>query len=238
MECRHCVSSLEKPGDYCLVCREANADAVVLEADRDRARLTILDGESTVGETTVTTTPETGVSEPVELRNFAGRLADEIRRKRPEEVYAVGSRDVIREVRATVHYPFYRVDDDRPVEAVLERRGDPPLEVVDLPAAAKIGGSHSTVIGGRTGMQAIRTVADHPNVKKIIPGPIDAGGTGSQSGLRAKVSRAGDDGNLRLLIRDGSSVQENRIVTTADDRELGERVREALNEALVEESLQ
>jgi len=40
------------------------------------------------------------------------------------------------------------------------------------------------------------------------------------------------------LIRDGSSVQENRIVTTAGERELGERVRADLNDALSESELQ
>jgi hypothetical protein len=40
-----------------------------------------------------------------------------------------------------------------------------------------------------------------------------------------------------LLIRDGSSVQENRVVTTAGDRELGERVRADLNDALTEAGL-
>jgi len=121
---------------------------------------------------------------------------------------------------------------------VLERRGDRTLEVVDTPPKEKLGGSHSTLIGGRTGRRAISTVAEHPHVKKIVPGPIDAGGTGSRTGLRAKVTRAGDNGNVRLLLRDGSSVQENRVVTTAMDRETGERVREDLNEALVEAELQ
>jgi hypothetical protein len=38
-------------------------------------------------------------------------------------------------------------------------------------------------------------------------------------------------------VRDGSSVQENRIVTTAGERELGERIRADLNEALAEAGL-
>jgi len=45
MECRHCASPLEKPGDFCLVCREANTEAIVLEAARDRATITMLAGE-------------------------------------------------------------------------------------------------------------------------------------------------------------------------------------------------
>ena len=238
MQCRQCASPLEKPGDFCLVCRQGNTDTVVLEAERARATVTMLEGERTVGETTITTVPEDeGPAQVVELRNFAGLIADEIQRKRPEDVYAAGERTVIRAVRAEVHYPFYRVDDAEPVQHVLERRGERALDVVERPPAEKIGGSHTTLIGGRSGMRAIQTVAGHPHVKKVIPGPIDAGGTGSQSGLRAKVTRADDGGNVRLLLRDGSSVQENRIVTTARNREMGERVREDLNEALSDEEL-
>ncbi|MFC7215010.1 DUF2103 domain-containing protein [Saliphagus sp. GCM10025334] len=237
MECRHCGSSLEKPGDFCLVCRTGNTDTVVLEAARDRATLTMLDDETRLGETTITTAPEEGDLEVVEFRNFASLLGDELRRKRPEEVYAAGDRDVIQAVREDTHYAFYRVEDDDPVEAVLGRRGDRALDVVETAPADKLGGSHTTLIGGRAGMRAIQTVAGHPHVKKVIPGPIDAGGTGSQSGLRAKVTRADDGGNVRMLLRDGSSVQENRIVTTARDRELGEVVRDDLNEALLEAGL-
>ncbi|PGF15006.1 metal-binding protein [Natrinema sp. CBA1119] len=253
MECRHCASPLEKPGDFCLVCREANTEAIVLEAARDRATITMLAGEPgepterdpetdrdelVLGETTITTTPEDGENEPIELRNFAGLIGDEIRRKRPEEVYAGGVRTVIRAVRDDTHHSFYRVDDDDPVRAVLERRGNRALDVVETPPAEKIGGSHTTLIGGRTGMRAIRTVADHPHVKKVIPGPIDAGGKGSQSGMRAKVTRADDGGNVRMLLRDGSSVQENRVVTTARDREMGERIRDDLNDVLTDGEFQ
>ncbi|MFD1597721.1 DUF2103 domain-containing protein [Halobellus rarus] len=238
MDCRRCGTPLERPGDYCLVCDTANCDAVVVAFERDRAELTMLDGEEIVGKTTLTTVPEDDPeTETVELRNFAGRVADDIRRKRPETVFAAGNRAVLRETRAQLHHEFYRVAADDPVERVLERRGERSLEVVETPPREKLGGSHSTLIGGRNGRQAIGVVADHPHVKKIVPGPIDAGGMGSQTGLRAKVTRADDNGNVRLLLRDGSSVQENRIVTTAMDRESGEFVRDDLNEALTEAEL-
>ncbi|MFQ3295215.1 MAG: hypothetical protein ACI9PP_001452 [Halobacteriales archaeon] len=238
MNCGECASPLERPGDYCLVCRSPNCDTVVLDADRDRAGVTMVDEGEVVGSTTITTTPEDGdESEVVELRNFAGRIADEIRRKRPEEVYAAGDRTVVREVRDDLHYSFYRVEKDDPVGAVLDRGDDRALAVDERPPVEKIGGRHSTLIGGRDGRDAIQTVAGHPHVKKVIPGPIDAGGNGSQSGLRAKATRADENGNVRLLIRNGSSVQENRIVTTARDRDTGERVREDLNEALGEAEL-
>ena len=238
MNCGECASPLERPGDYCLVCRSPNCDTVVLDADRDRAEVTMLEEDDVVGTTTITTTPEDGdEAEVVELRNFAGRIADEIRRKRPEEVYAAGDRSVVREVREDLHYSFYRVEKDDPVGTVLDHRNDRALAVDERPPAEKIGGRHSTLIGGRDGRQAIQTVAGHPHVKKVIPGPIDAGGNGSQSGVRAKATRADENGNVRLLIRNGSSVQENRIVTTARDRDTGERVREDLNEALGEAEL-
>lgn len=240
MACRHCGCALDRPGDYCLVCRTANADVVVLELGRERATVTALDEDDVVSARTITTTPEDddGETNVVELRNFAGLIADEVRRKRPDEVYVTGERTVVEAVRGQLRYPFYRVEGDAPVEHVRERRGEPALEVVDAPPAEKLGGSHSTLVGGRAGQRAIETVAAHPHVKKVIPGPIDAGGSGSRTGVRAKATRADEHGNVRLLIRDGSSVQENRIVTTAGDRELGERVRAALNEALAETELQ
>ncbi len=234
MDCRQCASALERPGDYCLVCRTQNADTVVLELERDHAQLTMLSEETVVGATDVRTTPEDGDAEVVELRNFAGRIADEVRRKRPNEVFAAGDRDVIRTVRADLHYDFYRVGEENPVEEVLARRGDRSLEVVEADPADKLGGSHTTLIGNRDGMRVIREIACHPHVKKIIPGPITAGGASSDSGVRAKATRSDENGNVRLLLRDGSSVQENRIVTTAMDRKLGERIREDLNEALAE----
>ncbi|MFB6172958.1 MAG: DUF2103 domain-containing protein [Haloarculaceae archaeon] len=239
MECRRCATALERPGDYCLACDTRNADAVVLDLGAERAVITSLLDDEVVGQWVVTTVPDDGErTGVVQLRNFAGQVADEVRRKRPEEVYAAGDREVLRAVRADLHYPLYRVDEADPVEAALARRGDPALEVVDRPPAEKLGGSHTTLVGGREGRRAVLTVAGHPHVKKVVPGPIDAGGSGSRTGVRAKATRADDNGNVRLLIRDGSSVQENRVVTTAGDREMGERIRADLDEALTESGLQ
>lgn len=238
MECDRCASPLEQPGDYCLVCRTNNTEQLVVEVGRERATVTPIAGENPLGAITVTTTPEEGELQRQERRNFAGRIADEIHRKRPETVYVTGNRELIRAISAQSRYELLRVDQDQPVQSVIERLGEPALDVVDTDPAEKIGGSHTTLIGGRDGQQAIQTVAEHPHVKKIIPGPIDAGGTGSQSGLRAKVTRADDRGNVRLLLRDGSSVQENRVVTTARDIDTGERVRTDLNEALAAAGLQ
>ncbi|RRJ31169.1 DUF2103 domain-containing protein [Halocatena pleomorpha] len=238
MVCRQCASPLDRPGDYCLVCHTPNADTVVLELSRERARVTALLDEEIVAAREITTTPESGEDETVELRNFASLIADDVRRKRPEEVYATGDRSVLTAVRTLLHYSLYRIEGENAVESVIERRGKPALDVVTAPLSEKLGGSHTTLIGGRSGREAVETVAEHPHVKKLVPGPIDASGGGSRSGVRAKATRADNNGNVRLLVRDGSSVQENRIVTTAYDRDTGERVREDLNEALQAATLQ
>ncbi|MFB6105512.1 MAG: DUF2103 domain-containing protein [Halobacteriaceae archaeon] len=238
MECRRCASPLDRPGDYCLVCHTANADAVVVDVDPERAEVTMLREDAVLGTTTVTTTPEDDPERSqVQVRNFAGRVADEVRRKRPETVYVAGDHGLARAIRADIHHEVYRLPEGDPVEAALSRRGDPALEVVDTPPAEKLGGRHTTLIGGRAGQRAVQTVAAHPHVKKVVPGPIEAGGSGARGGVRAKATRADPNGNVRLLVRDGSSVQENRVVTTARDREGGERVRADLNEALADAGL-
>ena len=235
--CGTCGDSLERPGDFCLVCRSPNADGVVVEVAPDRATLTMLDGERVVGESTVTTTPEPDPERTTtQRRNFVGRIADEVRRKRPDGVYLAGERDLLADLRAELHYDCYRVDPADPVAAAAERRGERDLEVVDLAPAEKLRGTHSTVVGGRTGRRGVLLVAGHPHVKAVIPGPIETGGR-SGRGATAKVTRADDGGNLRMLLRDGSTVQENHVVTTAMSRELGERIRDDLNELLVEEGL-
>ncbi len=234
MDCRRCASPLERPGDYCLVCKTHNADAVLVEIDDERAVVVAALDSEVVSERAVTTEPHDEDPErEVALRNLAGRAADEVRRKRPDEVYVRGEREAVGRLRRELAQPVTRVADEAPREEVFADETD-ALEVVDADPADKIGGSHSTLIGGREGRRAVRHVAGHGHVKKVIPGPIDASGRGSQDGFGAKVTRAGNDGNVRLLLRDGSSVQENRVVTTAGDRETGERVREELNAVLNE----
>lgn len=233
MECRRCGSGLERPGDYCLVCHTANADAVILDIEANQVTVTAILDETPIGERVITTRPEPDPErEHIPIRTLAGLVADEIHRKRPEAVYATGQRDVLGAIRSHSAYEFFRVDGDDPVGTVLSGDDRAALTVIDHAPEEKLGGKHSTVIGGRRGRRALLTVAAHPHVKKIVPGPIDASGVGSRSGLRAKVTRADENGNLRMIVRDGSSVQENRIVTTAANRRDGERIRIDLNEAL------
>ena len=233
MHCRTCGTALERPGDWCLVCDSGPTVAVVCELDQERTTVTMVDDDEVVGETTITTVPDEGERvRELQVRNYVERIAGEIHRKRPKGAYVAGDRELIRRLRGELAAPVYRIDDEDPVATYLATRDGEPLEVVERPVAAKLGGRHSSVIGDRRGRSALRLLADHPHVKKIIPGPIDASGTGSRSGFRVKVTRPDTTGNLRALLRDGSSVQEVRIVTTARDRDQGERIGDELNEHL------
>ena len=97
----------------------------------------------------------------------------------------------------------------------------------------KLGGTHTTIIGGRTGKKAVEIVARHHNVKRIIPSVISVKGFAGGRTI-AKVLRSDARGNLRLLISSGTSAQELRIITTVGDFLAGETLRRELNEMLSE----
>ena len=238
VRCATCGSDLERPGDFCLVCRSRNADAVVAVFAPERVTVTAFDGDTERGETSITTrTDHEERLRERQRRNFIERVAEEIRRKRPDDIYVAGDRELIARFRGQLAIPLYRLDDDDPVAAYRERQGDPPVPVVDRDPADKLGGRHTSLIGDRHGNRVIRLTADNPHVKKIVPGPIEAGGQGSRTGFRATVTRATPDGNLRLLLRDGSSVQTVRVVTTAPDHQTGERIATQLNEVFAAEGV-
>ncbi len=239
MRCPGCHAELDRPGDRCLSCGATPTDAVVLAIEDDRATLTMMADNERLGTTTIPTRPESDdPSREIQRRNYVGRIADEIRRKRPDAVFVTGTRELIGRLRRSITVDLYRLEGSDPVAAYRERRGDSELTIVEAAPGEKIGGRHSTLIGERSGQRAVHTVAEHPHVKKVVPGPIDGSGGGSHGGVRAKATRAGQDGNIRLLLREGSSVQEIRLVTTASTRRDGERIADQLNEALVEADLQ
>jgi hypothetical protein len=97
----------------------------------------------------------------------------------------------------------------------------------------KLGGSHTTIIGGRGGKKVVSLVSQHPSVKKIIPSVIAVKGKGNSGGkLTARAQRPDDRGNIRLLLSRGTSFQELRIVTNVGSFEEGEHVMKELNSLL------
>lgn len=99
----------------------------------------------------------------------------------------------------------------------------------------KLGGSHTTIIGGRHGKKLVQLISRHPEIKKIVPSVIIVRGKSNPGGLIVgKVLRSDERGNLRLLISHGTSSQELRIVTTVGEVESGERIMNELNRILIE----
>jgi hypothetical protein len=95
----------------------------------------------------------------------------------------------------------------------------------------KLGGAHTTIIGGRAGKKLVRLVSQHPEVKKVIPSVISVKGIAGGN-LTGKVLRADARGNLRLLLSEGRSIQEIRLVTTVGTAEEGDRIMNELKEIL------
>jgi hypothetical protein len=95
----------------------------------------------------------------------------------------------------------------------------------------KLGGAHTTIIGGRAGKKLVKLVSQHPEIKKVIPSVISVKGAAGGS-LTGKVLRADVRGNLRLLLSEGRSFQEIRLVTTVGTAEEGDRIMNELNEIL------
>jgi hypothetical protein len=95
----------------------------------------------------------------------------------------------------------------------------------------KLGGAHTTVIGGRAGKKLIKLVSQHPEIKKVIPSVIAVKGIAGGN-LTGKVLRSDARGNLRLLLSEGRSFQEIRLVTTVGTAEEGDRIMNELNQSL------
>jgi hypothetical protein len=95
----------------------------------------------------------------------------------------------------------------------------------------KLGGAHTTIIGGRAGKKLIRLISQHPAIKKVIPSVILVKGVAGGN-LTGKVLRSDARGNLRLLLSEGRSFQEIRLVTTVGTAEEGDRIMNELNEIL------
>ncbi len=100
---------------------------------------------------------------------------------------------------------------------------------------SKLGGSHTTIIGGRTAKKIVSMLSQHSEIKKIIPSVITVKGKGNSGGmLSARVQRPDDRGNLRLLLSRGTSFQELRLVTTVGSFTEGERIMRELNLLLID----
>jgi len=106
------------------------------------------------------------------------------------------------------------------------------LKKVDIRPEKKIGGAHTTIIGGREGLKLLHKLAICEYVKKIVPGIIEVKGAAAGGGVRLKLSRSDENGNVRAMLIDGASVQKILVITTASSAEEGKEVRRILESYL------
>lgn len=235
MKCRTCFSDLGEDYDFCLRCGSKNLTSAGLHAGK-RISLILIgeDGKS------VLTFREYDDWES--RRNLYEVIWEKLHRKRADEIVVSGDdservREADRMLRLTSIYST-KILVSEPMELNefadrLERfvRVKGEIARVNIPAGEKIGGAHSTVIGGREGREFIMRLASSEFVKKIIPGVIENKGTATGS-VRLKLTRCDDKGNIRGLLIHGGAVQQVHIITTAKNREEGEVVMRTLRSLL------
>lgn len=236
MKCGVCEKKLEQPGDYCLECDTCNCESIYVKTDDKNAEVTFLDTNSLHGKTVLNWTEnEESKNEKVLERNFVSRIIDIIRRKKPEYVYINADSTRIRAFRYHLPDPeiFIFTPESNPIENIQNHMSTKRLETVEKNPSDKLGGSHTTVIGGRDGESIIMSIASCSFVKKVIPGPIDGGGN-SGGGFRSELTRSDSSGNIKVLIKEGGTVQTIRVVTTAQDRDSASVVEKRVEDLISE----
>lgn len=234
MRCDVCERELQEPADYCLECDTRNCEAVYVETDGKNADVTFLDTDSVFGTSKLKwNDSENSETERVLERNFVGRIVDIIRRKKPQYIYINSDSNRIRALRSQFPDPeiFIFKSGSHPIDDIQDHMSTKGLETVEEDPMDKLGGSHTTVIGGRSGESVITSIASCAFVKKVIPGPIDGGGN-SGGGFRSDLTRSDSSGNIKVLIKEGGTVQTIRVVTTAPNRESASIVEDRIEELI------
>ncbi len=235
VKCRNCHSELEHPGDYCLVCGQSNVELLGVYVG-EKIRLFCFYDREYVGQEIIKvlgSEEEGDRSEQIAYRNTLDLISDAVHRKRPRTVITSGiePQAILRLWDCEV---LYTRDFDTPEEfkmAVEEYLQEKRMEKVDIRPEKKVSGRHYTVIGGRNGQRTLREIGGSPFIKKIVPGPIEVSRK-SHGGFSYKIQKPDARGNLRLRLREGSTVQEIRLVTTAYNENSAQKVVDDLNAKL------
>jgi hypothetical protein len=240
MRCSKCFAELSSPTAFCLYCGNKNAIGCGVFAE-DRRIIIFFIGKNAVESLSFRL-----YDEEESIRNMFEVVAERVHERRIDEIYVSGvNSDLIDKtaemlkiyslspVSVYITDPFPSANDFS--KSLIEHlRTMKELKKVDIKPEDKIHGAHSTIIGGRDGLKFIHKVASSEYVKKVVPGVIEAKGSAVGGGVRFKLTRCDDRGNIRGLLIDGATVQEIHIVTTARNREEGELILRILRGTLEE----
>ncbi len=242
VRCRSCGSELDFPTQYCLSCGERNVDLCLVYMG-EKLYLLFFAVRSDIPDILVDMESFRLYPERESLRNTFELVSERIHWRRADKVVVAGVDNFRAELCAEL-ISKYRLSEfkvqkagavefDRIVKSIKDSlKVEKSLRKVDLRPDEKIGGAHTTVIGGREGHRLLQEIAKCSYVKKIVPGVIEGRGASSGGGVRLKLTRSDDRGNIRAILIDGTSVQNVLVITTASSREEGEFVRLLLLEHL------
>jgi len=232
MRCPKCYAELPTPTAYCLHCGNVNALACGIHCNEKLYLIFI-------GNDVVETLSYRVYEEEESIVNLFEIVAERIHERRVKEVYVSGlsfdkikwavemiKRCALSPINVYMTNPSSLDEFVQSLKSFVTTKGK--LSKVDIKPEDKIQGAHSTIIGGREGREYLQIVAKCEYVKKIVPGVIEAKGTALGGGVRFKVTRCDDKGNIRGLLIDGATVQEIHIITTARNKEEGEVVLKIL----------
>jgi hypothetical protein len=224
-----CGAELNSKAAFCLSCGKKHAVGCGVYISESRVFVRVF-GEDGFEEFSIKR-----YDEEVSIRNLYEVLAERIYSYRVEEVVVSGENEELMEeglegLRNAL-YPFEvsvsdAFEEPKSFFERLERvlRLEKELKTVKMPPEDKIHGSHSTIIGGREGYKLILSLAKSPYVKKVVPGVIEGNATSIGGGVKLKLTRSDERGNVRALLIDGSSVQQVHVITTASNKDEGEEV--------------
>ncbi len=232
MRCRHCGNELKSKTAFCLYCGGRNAFGSGIYVKDGKLHLIFVGYENETLSFKI-------YDDEVSLRNLFEVCAEKIHERRVERVLVSGERKEFF-AKMLLKYSLSEVEvlvtDDMEFDEFFEKlvgyftRVRKIKKVHERPEE-KIGGSHSTIIGGREGYSLVMKLASSPFVKKVVPGVIENKGT-SQGGVRLKLTRCDEKGNIRALLIHGAAVQQIYVITTASNREEGEVVLRELASSL------
>lgn len=228
-----CGSWLDSPTSFCMACQREHAIGSGIFVKKE---LVVVKTFGVKGDESLSFER---FDEDVSIRNLYETIAEKLYDRRVREIFISGEeKNLVEEAVEILRnfiFPFeisvsevFPDSDDffEKLERFLKvKRG---LKEVHLDPERKIHGSHSTIIGGREGFNFLLTIARSPYVKKIVPGVIEGNATSPGGGVRIKLTRSDERGNIRALLIDGSSVQQIYVITTASNREEGEEILKLL----------
>lgn len=173
----------------------------------------------------------------ITVRNLAYQIFERIHSRRPRKVYLnISNKELLRELEYFLFYEYVKLSCSSLKECIdkvlrIEMKGK-RLEKINVLPKEKIGGKHTTIIGEKKGLEIILKIASIPYVKKIIPGRIHAKGSKGGGGIRVKISRIDDKGNIKVILSEGQTNQDIYIITTASTFEEGKIIAEYIRKVL------